>query len=367
MMKILFVLENYYPNIGGVETLFKSVTEKLVHNNIEVTVVTNRFSKELKKEEVIDGVKIVRLPFKNRYLFTFFSVFPILKYAKAHDIIHTTSYNAGLPAFLAGLLTRKRTVITFHEVWGKLWFTLPYMGKFSLKLHYLFEQFLLKLGFYKFIAVSHATSLSLQNAGIDSKRIEVILNGIEYEEFKDYKKKEQSDETFNFIYFGRLGVSKGLDIILEAAKLLSQETNAFALTLVIPKTPKDFHSRIRSYISDNKLNAYIEIKSELPREQLFQNVKNADAVLIPSYSEGFCYSAAETMALGTPIISSGRGALREVVNGKHLTLEKLDGLSLKTLMVKAMRNEWDHTPEKKYHLADTVNAYIEFYKGILEV
>jgi glycosyltransferase involved in cell wall biosynthesis len=29
-MKILFVLENYYPHIGGVEVLFKNLTEELV-------------------------------------------------------------------------------------------------------------------------------------------------------------------------------------------------------------------------------------------------------------------------------------------------------------------------------------------------
>ena len=39
-MKILFVLENFYPNIGGVETLFKSLTEQLVREGHEVMVIT---------------------------------------------------------------------------------------------------------------------------------------------------------------------------------------------------------------------------------------------------------------------------------------------------------------------------------------
>ena len=153
-MKILFVLENHYPNIGGVETLFKNLTEALAENNIVVTVVTTQFDKKLLREETIKNVKIIRLPFYNRYIFTFLAFIPLLSYARKHDIIHTTSYNAGVPAFLAGLLTRTKTIITFHEVWGKLWFKLPYMNKLSLLLHYTFEKILLALPFSHYISVS---------------------------------------------------------------------------------------------------------------------------------------------------------------------------------------------------------------------
>ncbi|MFW6074278.1 MAG: glycosyltransferase family 4 protein [Chloroflexota bacterium] len=48
--------------------------------------------------------------------------------------------------------------------------------------------------------------------------------------------------------------------------------------------------------------------------------RDAIAVLVPSFDEGFGFSALEGMAAGTPVISSGRGALPEVTGGGALTV-----------------------------------------------
>ena len=178
-MKILFVLENYYPNIGGVETLFKSLCESLAQSGYQIIVYTNKFDSNLEPEEHINNVKIIRAPFKNRYLFTLLGCIGAIKHAKGADIIHSTSYNAAIPAFIAALVRRKKVIITFHEVWGKLWFKLPFMNKLTLSLHYLFEQMLLKLPFHKFIGVSKTTSSRLIESGVSSKRVHTILNGID--------------------------------------------------------------------------------------------------------------------------------------------------------------------------------------------
>ena len=364
-MKILFILENHYPNIGGVETLFKSLTESLVLHGSEVTVLTNQFSKELKRQETINGVKIIRVPFYNRYLFTLLGFFPALKYARRSDLIHTTSYNAGVPAYFAGLITQKKVLITFHEVWGNLWFKLPFMGKFSLSLHYLFEKALLLLPFYKFIAVSQSTANNLKSAGIKEEKIIKIYNGIEYTEFEKIKslpKKEDSD--FEFIYFGRLGVSKGLDILLSGIRQLYQKRQDFKLKLIIPLQPAAFHQDIKDIISDYKIGDIITIKSELPKLELLAQIKNADTVIIPSYSEGFCFTAVESMALGVPIISSGKGSLAEVVNGPHLTMKELTSEALATCMNRAIESDWDSIPAKRFHLSDSIIQYLKLYNSL---
>jgi len=123
-MKILFVLENHYPKIGGVETLFKDLTDVLAEEGHTITVLTNRSpSENLKaKESYHPNLTIIRKTLYNRYLFTFFAWIPAFFLARKHDFIHTTSYNAALPAYIAGFLSRKKTIITFHEVWAKMWF-----------------------------------------------------------------------------------------------------------------------------------------------------------------------------------------------------------------------------------------------------
>lgn len=363
-MKILFILENHYPNIGGVETLFKDLTEELVKHHFEVTVLTTQFSKSLARQEVLNGVNIIRVPLRNRYLFTFLGMFPAIKEARKYDLIHTTSYNAGIPAFFAGLLTRKKVLITFHEVWGKLWFSLPFMNKLALSLHYLFEQFLLLLPFYKFIAVSNYTRTCLIESGIKKDKVERIYNGIDYTKLNPIQTARSSDESFQFIYYGRLGISKGLDILLDAIRELRNSTDKFILKLIIPTEPSDFHQRIRTSIIDMKIDDCIEIKSDLSKEELNKEIQNSDAVVIPSYSEGFCFTAVEAMALGVPIISSGKGALKEVVTGQFLTMKTHDGKGLKTEMLKALNGEWDQSSPKEYLLKDSVSQYVAMYKAI---
>jgi hypothetical protein len=60
-MKVLYVLEHYYPYIGGAEKLFKKLAESNVKAGNEAIVITTRFKKNLKKCEIISGVKIIRL------------------------------------------------------------------------------------------------------------------------------------------------------------------------------------------------------------------------------------------------------------------------------------------------------------------
>ena len=138
-MKILFVLEHFYPYIGGAEKLFYELSTKLAAKGFEVVVVTTWHDKQHPKHEIHRGVTIVRVNCFNRFGFTFFSLPKILRYGKGCDVIHTTTYNAALPALLAGKLMGKKVFVTFHEVWGSLWKQLPFTSSLNKNAFYLFE------------------------------------------------------------------------------------------------------------------------------------------------------------------------------------------------------------------------------------
>ncbi|MEL7021942.1 MAG: glycosyltransferase family 4 protein [Bacteroidota bacterium] len=374
-MKILFVLENYYPNIGGVETLFKTLAEELVAREHQVTVVTTLPEKsDAPRLEQKGNLTIRRIAFPNRYFFTFFGVFIILRYIKEHDLVHTTSYNAGLPAILAGKLLGKKTIITFHEVWGNLWFRLPYFGRVAQWGHYLFEQFLLKMPFDHFVAVSESTKKSLIENGISSKKITTIYNGIDYSEFpqrslsSDNKKQinnSNKSNDFTYTFFGRLGISKGIDILLDAATLVKKELPNSRLQMIIPKTPATFFKIIKEEIEKKELSDYIILKHHLPFKVLQQTLMKSDCVVIPSYSEGFCYAAVECIAMQIPIISSDQKALREVVSGTFIKMKRHDVVNLVNALSKAYRQEWDNAPIRKFLIQDTIHEYLCLYEDFV--
>lgn len=360
-MKILFVLENYYPHIGGVETLFKNLAEALSKEDHEVVILTTLKNANDKRLEKINNITVYRKKYFNRYFFTFFAFFAAFRLSKSCDLIHTTSYNAALPAWLAGKLRGKKVIITFHEVWGDLWFQLPFMSKFGARLHHLFEQMLVRLHFHKFVGVSKFTQQALIDSGVDKEHATMIYNGIEYAEFEDDVHQPHTDE-FTFTFFGRLGMSKGIEIYLQAIKELEDIEVGTIFQLIIPTQPAPFLQEINKIIDQLEIRDQLSIKHNLPFADLKKEIAKSNAIVIPSYSEGFCFAAIESMAIGTPIISSGKGALAEVISGKYLELDSLDASSLASAMRKALREEWQESPLRKYYLKDTVENYLSLYR-----
>lgn len=362
--RILFVLENYYPNIGGVETLFKSLVENIASENTEVIVLTRRLDKDNSIKEVNGNVSIYRMPVGNRYVFTFLSILPAILLGFKVDLIHTTSYNAGIPAFIASVITRRKVIITFHEVWGKLWFKLPFISKVKRMGFYLFEKFLLNLKFDLFVGVSDFTKKKLIGQGIDNSRVTRIYNGIDNYDTKSIDSDIDSVK-YRYLYFGRLGISKGLDLLLHAIKILSEGNHDFEVKLILPSSKTFLNSRINKLIENYKIEKFILFDSDLDKNTLETELLLADCIVIPSYSEGFCFGAVESIALGKGIISSDQGALKEVVSGKFIKMKEFNVQGLVDAMIDAKKERWVHTPVIKFLLDDTITQYQKLYKDLL--
>lgn len=362
-MRILFVLENYYPSIGGVETLFKSLADELASQGIHVTVITNN-NHNLPVKSTEGNHIVYRYRLRNRYAFTFLAWWYVYKHGRHADLIHTTSYNAALPAWIGSKLSGAPVLITFHEVWGKLWFQLPFFSTFSKWGHYAFEHFILRLPFTHWIAVSNYTRDQLIESGIDSHITSTIYNGIDYDDTPNGESKSKSS-TYSFLYFGRLGISKGLDLLIPAYANLKQAGIDCSLTIIIPDQPRALLKKIQNLIHQQPDHLRPQLMPQVSRACLDNMIQEADAVVVPSYSEGFGYAALEAVSLGTPVVHSGRGALKEVVSGKHIQMKShtVDGLT--QAMKDAVEQKWSRASLKKFDLHDTINGYISLYHRIL--
>lgn len=367
-MHILFVLEYFWPHVGGVETLFFRLTKEIAKRGNQVTVLTNRYDISLASTEIIDGVRIKRIRFYNRYLFTFFAWIPGLKLARQADIIHTTSYNAALPGYLLKKIFRKKIVITFHEYWGQLWYQLPWMNRPMKVLHACFERCIVSLSFDKFVAVSDYTRQCLINSGkvVDSKIVR-IYNGIDYSErdWRAYRSgRVKKPARASFLYFGRVGYSKGLDILIHALSLLSRkDRDRLHLELVIPR--EHLYDRVTELIARHDLDHCITIRHSVDFETLLTKIGKSDAVIIPSYSEGFCFAAVEAMAVGTPIISSGKGALAEVIGGTYIQASEHSPEGMSKALKLALAGTWSSKPKRRYPIEETMDRYMEVYQQLL--
>ena len=67
-MRILTVLTYYRPHTSGLTIFAERLAKALVRRGHQVTVLTSQFDPATAREEVVDGVRVVRVPVAARSL-----------------------------------------------------------------------------------------------------------------------------------------------------------------------------------------------------------------------------------------------------------------------------------------------------------
>ncbi len=117
-MKILEVLTYYRPWVSGLTIYVERLSRALVRQGHDVTVLTSQYDPKLPRYEVMDGVKVVRIPVAYRVskgvLMPGFG--PMAwKLAHRNDVIHLHLPQFDAPGVaLRGRLLNKPVVLTYH-------------------------------------------------------------------------------------------------------------------------------------------------------------------------------------------------------------------------------------------------------------
>lgn len=369
-MKILFVLENYYPHIGGVEVLFKNLAEGLAKKH-QVIVLTRKLP-GTKKYEVLNKVKIHRVSAPNRYVFTFFSIPKAIDLGRKADIIHTTTFNAAFPAWLSARANGKPSLITVHEVWVGKWNKYTDMRGIKAKLFDFLERPIYMLGFDKFVGVSKSTQNQLKNLGISEKKIEQVYNPVDYKHFsKKYnpskiKKKYKLGNKFVVLAYGRLAPSKGIEnLVIAFAQIKKKIKNAkLILILSTAQYPERF-SRLKKMINQLGIEKQVEIIQSVSWKELPNYIKTANVVVVPSLAEGFGYTAAEASALKIPVVASNTTSLPEVVSGKYVLVKPNSPKAIEQGVIMVKKKQYKTSKLKYFRLNDTLKGYTLVYEKLL--
>jgi glycosyltransferase involved in cell wall biosynthesis len=324
--RILFVLEYFYPHVGGVETLFLQLTEALAAAGHSVCVVTLRLP-GTPARETHNGVEIVRVRaprLASRYFFTVLALPAVLRRARAADVIHTTTYNAAIPAWLASALLRRPAAITVHEVFGPQWNDLPGLNRWLGYGFRLFEWSVLRLPFSHYICDSEFTrGRLLRLTGVAPGRSSVVYPAIDYT-FWDPARHRARDlrrdlglgpVSFLYLYFGRPGISKGVEYLIDAVPLVRERLPGSRLVLLMPRDPAGQYERLLARVAALGVGDGVTVLDPVPRAELPGYLLGADCVVVPSVSEGFGYAAAEAVLLGCPVVATSGHAVEEVVGG----------------------------------------------------
>ncbi len=365
-MKILFVCENYLPHYGGAEVVFKNLAERYVKEGHEVVLVTHRLP-ETRKEEIIGGIKVIRINCLNsRYWFSFLAIPKVLELAKWADVIQTTTFNGAPPAWVASLIRRKPVVLTVHEVWINKWRQVTRYPWWKCAVHNLLERCIYFLHYDKYVCVSHATKNDLIKV-VNKKKIEVIHNGFDYNFWQPENfKKINLGEGFVCFAWGRPGPTKGFDVLIKAFPLIRRRIKSAKLILMFGSVYKyqNEYQQLKKLVRKLGLETDVQIIDSVPYEKLGNYIKSADCVIIPSKAEGFGYAALEALAVNDKVVVSDAGSLPEVVTGEFQMFKNGDSKDLAKKVILISLGEYISTSKKKFDWSESVRKYLEIYSSL---
>ncbi|HOV07114.1 MAG TPA: glycosyltransferase family 4 protein [Anaerolineaceae bacterium] len=117
-MRILIVLTYYRPHISGLTIYAERIARAFAQRGHQVTVLTSQFDPQLPREEVCEGVRVIRVPVLMRL--SKGVIMPSFgrlasKLVRENDVLqlHLPQFDAAGVA-LRGRLHRKPTIITYH-------------------------------------------------------------------------------------------------------------------------------------------------------------------------------------------------------------------------------------------------------------
>jgi glycosyltransferase involved in cell wall biosynthesis len=345
LLKIAQICPRYFPNLGGVQTYIKEISERLNGNGFEIEIITSDSKGVLPKEEVINGVNVKRFNAYapgNAYTFSYQMYSYLKKNTQKYDILHAHQYHA-LPALYAHL-SKKNAILylnTYYHGKGHTFFRnllhLPYkaMGKRILD------------SSNKIICISkHEKELLLKNFDIDENKILIIPCGINIDEF-NLTKKEKEKRLKKILTVSRIEKYKGIQYLIDSIELLDDSIQLH----IVGRGP--YKEQLINKTKKMGLNNRVFFSENLSREELIQNYYDSDLFALISKYESYGIVVAEALASGTPCIVADTSALSEWVDGENcfgieypIDINDLTELISKTIGKKVSIKElisWDKT------------------------
>ena len=320
-MKILQVCQSFYPCFasGGVVRVVYEISKELVERGNEVTVYTTDGCREAigdnKKPKEIDGVivyyfKNISKVLKSKLKITnpYYIPWIARKEIKNFDIIHIHEPRTILAVFISHY-ARKYNVPYIVQAHGSI---MPFFQKILLKK--IFDKiwgYNILRDAVRVIAGTNEESMQYMEMGVKENKIEIISNAVDYRQFENipqgiFRQKYGIDQNDKIIlYLGRINKIKGIDLLLNSFKQLSNQFNNVKLVLIGPDD--GFLSEVKMLMDDigEERTIYTGLVSEKTKLEAYVD---ADIYVLPSIKDNFPISVLEALASSTPVIVT-RGCL----------------------------------------------------------
>ena len=182
-MKIMFVVKNFPPLIGGDGTYIQNISKRLIKKDIVIVCCSDKNKLKINGRTKVYGAGLVgisslnsslllKIPSYIRLIFKIFKVF--LK--EKPNVIHTNSLDLSIIGSMLSTIRRTKHITTIHGLWGHC--PVSYGSRIGKVLKKTMEKIALKLGrIDTVIGVDQFSATTAKK--ICSKKVVYIPNGID--------------------------------------------------------------------------------------------------------------------------------------------------------------------------------------------
>lgn len=367
-MKILVILNYYFPYVSGLSEYARLLCEELSRRGNEVTVLTSNHD-NLDEKEIINGVKVIRAPIW--FKISKGTVSPkfitwAVKLANGADVV-----NLHLPMLEAGVITSfipaEKIICTYHcDI------NLPksLMNSIILKTMDMSHKKALKRAAYVAVntieymqesRIAAAYLKKMKEIAPPIKQLPIVTKSVH--------------EKFRIGFCGRIVEEKGIDVLIKAFELLQKERKNVVLVIggdYEAVAGGSVYSKLKDYIDLQHIENII-FTGKIPEEKMAEFYASLDVFTLPSINslESFGMVQVEAMMCGTPVIASDLLGVRTIVQntGMGLVCKKGNAEDLKNCFLQMM----DHYPlylknrgyiEKRYGLTKSVDEYLKLMNRV---
>lgn len=344
-MKILFLTENFPPEVNATASRVYERAVYWVQSGHEVTVLTcfpnfpqgriyPGYRQRLIQRDWMDGIRVVRVPtyvapnegvVRRTLDMVSFMVSACLAsfFLPRPDVVAATSpqFFCAIAGWVIGVLKRRPFVLELGDLWPASITAVGAMRpNLALRLVEKLELFLYRRA-TAIAVLTAAFKRNLVDRGISPEKIAVVINGVDLPRYsprpRDAELSACTGLTGRFVvgYVGTHGMAHGLENAIRAAALLKNRLADFVLLLVGDGAAR---ARLRALASelgaDNVVFVGPQPKSAMPDWWSLCDVALVHLKDDPVFAEVIPSKIFEAMAMGRPIVFCGpRGEASRII------------------------------------------------------
>ncbi|MBI5575795.1 MAG: glycosyltransferase family 4 protein [Deltaproteobacteria bacterium] len=370
-LNVLMVLPEFFPVMGGTEIQALHLSKALRKMNVEVAVLTRMSTRELRKDEVVDGLDVHRVDYPRISLIGGLMLnlgysWNLIRNRGTRNIVH---FHIGGTHMLLPLLVSKflgkPTLLKISGWWE--------MDRGFLKPDGFYPSLMRNILFAsdRIIAVSDEIRKRLVELGYPGDRIVRFPNGVDTARY--YPDPEGREKRrYRLVFAGRLVKEKGIGFLLEALKSLRSEFPDITLDIVGSGREE------RNMMDLARTMDLADCVSFLgKRDDVGDVLRKAGIYIQPSVSEGLPNSLLEAMACGLPVIVTNVGGMPDVVeDGRNGFVVRAGDAGSLTDAIRAMIRDPASMKifsannveliRNNYSLDSVAGQYANLYREVLE-